>query len=215
MELTFLYENTPFPSVEKAVEGIVAFGGNLTCKRLLEAYRKGIFPWYSDEDPILWWSPDPRFVLFPKELHVSKNMRKLLKKKPYKVTYNQHFKEIITQCASISRKGQDSTWIHPEIIEAYIELHHQGFAYSVEVWENEELVGGLYGIKLNGIFCGESMFSKRNNASQYGFIVFLQEHPEIELVDCQIHSEYLEKMGAKEISRATFLDILSKLIERP
>ncbi len=196
----------PFPSPDFASEeGIVAFGGNLTPKRLLEAYQNGIFPWYNDDDPILWWSPDPRFVLFPEKLHISKNMRKLLRKKVYQVTYNQCFEEVIKNCASVCRKDQDGTWIHPEMIQAYTELHRLGFAFSVEVWLENQLVGGLYGIKLNRIFCGESMFSKKDNASQYGFITFVQEHPEIELIDCQIHSEYLEKLGAEEISRTEFL----------
>lgn len=202
----------PFPSPDFASEeGIVAFGGNLTPKRLLEAYQNGIFPWYNDDDPILWWSPDPRFVLFPEKLHISKNMRKLLRKKVYQVTYNQCFEKVIKNCASVCRKDQDGTWIHPEMIQAYTELHRLGFAFSVEVWLENQLVGGLYGIKLNRIFCGESMFSKEDNASQYGFITFVQEHPEIELIDCQIHSEYLEKLGAEEISRTEFLKLLREI----
>ncbi|MDO4229383.1 MAG: leucyl/phenylalanyl-tRNA--protein transferase [Capnocytophaga sp.] len=199
----------PFPSPESASEeGIVAFGGDLTPKRLLEAYRQGIFPWYNQEDPVLWWSPNPRFVLFRQKLHISKNMHKLFRKNAYRVTYNQHFEEVITRCATTPRKEQDGTWIHPEIINAYCELHQMGFAHSVEVWEENQLVGGLYGIKINRIFCGESMFSLKNNASQYGFISFLQENPEIDLVDCQIHSQYLEKLGAEEISRTDFLKII-------
>lgn len=207
--MIFLKENTPFPSPESASEeGIVAIGGDLSPERLLNAYRSGIFPWYNDQDPILWWSPDPRFVLFTDKLHISKNTHKLLRKKPYRVTFNQNFYEVITCCASTPRKEQEGTWIHPEVIQAYYELHQRGFAHSVEVWEQDTLVGGLYGIKLNHVFCGESMFSLRNNASQYGFITFLQQYPEITLVDCQIHSEYLEKMGAEHISRADFLQII-------
>lgn len=199
----------PFPSPELASEeGIVAFGGDLSPQRLLEAYRKGIFPWYNDDEPIVWWSPNPRFVLFPEKLHISKNMRKLLRKNSYQVTYNQCFDQVIKNCASIFRKDQEGTWIHSEMIRAYAELHRLGFAFSVEVWFENQLVGGLYGIKFKHIFCGESMFSKKDNASQYGFITFLKEHPEIKLVDCQIHSDYLEKLGAEEISRTDFLKFL-------
>ncbi|ATA89891.1 leucyl/phenylalanyl-tRNA--protein transferase [Capnocytophaga stomatis] len=211
--MIFLEENIPFPSPETASEeGIVAYGYDLTSKRLLEAYRKGIFPWYNEEEPVLWWSPNPRFVLFSEKLHISKNIGKLLRKNIYQVTYNECFEEVILNCASIERKDQEGTWIHPEIISAYCELHRMGYAFSVEVWEENELVGGLYGIKMGNIFCGESMFSKKNNASQYGFITFLQHYPEIKLVDCQVYSEYLEKLGAEEIPRTIFLEILKKNI---
>lgn len=201
----------PFPSPELASEeGIVAYGYDLTAKRLLEAYRKGIFPWYNEEEPVLWWSPNPRFVLFPEKLHISKNMKKLLRKNSYQVTYNECFEEVIANCAFIKRKDQDGTWIHPEIISAYSELHRMGYALSVEVWEENRLVGGLYGIRIGNVFCGESMFSKKSNASQYGFITFLQNYPQIKLVDCQVYSEYLERLGAEEIPRAVFLEFLKK-----
>ena len=136
-------------------------------------------------------------------------MRKLLRKAPYRVTYNRCFTEVMQQCATVPRKDQHGTWIHPELIEAYTTLHQQGIAHSVEVWQDETLVGGLYGLQIGKIFCGESMFSKQPNASQYGFITFLQSHPHIALVDCQIHSEYLESLGAEEIPRATFLKLLT------
>lgn len=201
----------PFPSPETASEeGIVAYGYDLTSERLLEAYQNGIFPWYNEEEPVLWWSPNPRFVLFPEKLHISKNIKKLLRKNIYQVTYNQSFEEVIINCASIPRKDQDGTWIHPEMIATYTQLHQLGYAHSVEVWYDNQLVGGLYGIKMGDIFCGESMFSRKSNASQVGFITFLQQHPEIKLVDCQVYSEYLEKLGAEEIPRTQFLEIIRK-----
>lgn len=201
----------PFPSPEIASEeGIVAYGYDLTPERLLEAYQNGIFPWYNEEEPVLWWSPNPRFALFPEKLHISKNIRKLLRKNIYQVTYNQSFEEVIINCASIPRKDQDGTWIHPEMIATYTQLHQLGYAHSVEVWYENQLVGGLYGIKMGNIFCGESMFSKESNASQVGFITFLQQHPEIKLVDCQVYSEYLEKLGAEEVPRTQFLEIIRK-----
>ncbi|GJQ08089.1 leucyl/phenylalanyl-tRNA--protein transferase [Capnocytophaga cynodegmi] len=201
----------PFPSPETASEeGIVAYGYDLTPERLLEAYQNGIFPWYNEEEPVLWWSPNPRFVLFPEKLHISKNIKKLLRKNIYQVTYNQSFEEVIRNCASIPRKDQDGTWIHPEMIATYTQLHQLGYAHSVEVWYDNQLVGGLYGIKMGNIFCGESMFSRESNVSQVGFITFLQQHPEIKLVDCQVYSEYLEKLGAEEIPRTQFLEIIKK-----
>lgn len=201
----------PFPSPETASEeGIVAYGYDLTLERLLEAYQNGIFPWYNEEEPVLWWSPNPRFVLFPEKLHISKNIKKILRKNIYQVTYNQRFEEVIRNCASIPRKDQDGTWIHPEIIATYTQLHQLGYAHSVEVWYDNQLVGGLYGIKMGNIFCGESMFSRESNASEVGFITFLQQHPEIKLVDCQVYSEYLEKLGAEEIPRTQFLEIIRK-----
>ncbi|ATA67738.1 leucyl/phenylalanyl-tRNA--protein transferase [Capnocytophaga cynodegmi] len=209
--MIFLEENMPFPSPEIASEeGIVAYGYDLTPERLLEAYQNGIFPWYNEEEPVLWWSPNPRFVLFPEKLHISKNIKKLLRKNIYQVTYNQSFEEVIRNCASIPRKDQDGTWIHPEMIVTYTQLHQLGYAHSVEVWCENQLVGGLYGIKMGNIFCGESMFSRKSNASQVGFITFLQQHPEIKLVDCQVYSEYLEKLGAEEIPRTQFLEIIRK-----
>nr|WP_238253266.1 leucyl/phenylalanyl-tRNA--protein transferase [Capnocytophaga cynodegmi] len=209
--MIFLEENMPFPSPETASEeGIVAYGYDLTPERLLEAYQNGIFPWYNEEEPVLWWSPNPRFVLFPEKLHISKNIKKLLRKNIYQVTYNQSFEEVIRNCASIPRKDQDGTWIHPEMIATYTQLHQLGYAHSVEVWYDNQLVGGLYGIKMGNIFCGESMFSRESNVSQVGFITFLQQHPEIKLVDCQVYSEYLEKLGAEEIPRTQFLEIIKK-----
>ena len=180
-------DKTSFPSPDTASEeGIVALGGSLTLERLIEAYSEGIFPWYNEGEPVVWWCPDPRFVLFREKLHISKHMRKMLREAPYRVTYNRCFTAVMRQCATVPRKNQDGTWIHPELIEAYTGLHKRGIAHSVEVWEGDVLIGGLYGLKMGKIFCGESMFSKRNNASEYGFITYLQANPDIALVDCQI-----------------------------
>lgn len=199
-----------FPNVETATEdGLLAIGGDLSVERLLLAYKKGIFPWFEIDQPILWWSPDPRFVLYPDELKVSKSMRKLFRQNKFKVTYNQAFNEVIQQCALISRKDQEGTWITEHMMRAYSKLHELGFAQSVEVWESDQLVGGLYGIDLkNGIFCGESMFAKVSNASKYGFISFIQQS-KYKLIDCQIHTEHLESLGAKNISRLKFIKLLN------
>ncbi|WBL25368.1 leucyl/phenylalanyl-tRNA--protein transferase [Zunongwangia sp. HGR-M22] len=203
----------PFPNVAYASDdGLLAIGGSLTEDRLIEAYSKGIFPWYDDSQPILWWCPDPRMVLFPQKLKVSKSMKQLLKKEAFKVTYNEAFETIIDNCAQISRKGQQGTWITPEMKRAYSGLHQKGIAQSVEVWENGEIVGGLYGIYLKHkkVFCGESMFAKVSNASKYGFINLVRKLQEkgVELIDCQVYTAHLESLGAEEISRNEFLNFL-------
>ena len=209
--MVYLHDNMPFPSPETASEeGIVAFGNDLSPTRLIEAYQQGIFPWYNIDEPVLWWSPNPRMVLFPKRIRISKNARKLIRKAVYSVTYNQCFVDVITQCATIKRNGQNGTWIHPEIINAYGELHRMGLAQSVEVWQNNELVGGLYGIRFKHIFCGESMFSKKDKASQVALITMLNDHPDIKLVDCQVYNDYLASLGAEEIPRNDFLNLLEK-----
>ncbi|WBL22687.1 leucyl/phenylalanyl-tRNA--protein transferase [Zunongwangia sp. HRR-M8] len=203
----------PFPNVAYASDdGLLAIGGSLTEDRLIEAYSKGIFPWYDDSQPILWWCPDPRMVLFPQKLKVSKSMKQLLKKEAFKVTYNEAFETIIDNCAKISRKGQQGTWITPEMKQAYSGLHQKGIAQSVEVWENGEIVGGLYGIYLKHkkVFCGESMFAKVSNASKYGFISLVRKLQEngVQLIDCQVYTHHLESLGAEEISRNEFLNFL-------
>lgn len=209
--IPFLYNTTPFPSPDTASEeGIVAFGGKISTDRLISAYSQGIFPWYNEGDPILWWSPDPRMVLFPKELKISKSMKTLFRKNAFQVTYNTSFGEIIKNCAFIKRKSEDGTWIHPNFIEKYTELHHLGYAHSVEVWQNDEIVGGLYGIKLGKIFCGESMFAKVSNASKYGFIKFVQDFNDLCLIDCQAYTNHLASLGAREIPRSQFLEILKR-----
>ncbi len=211
--MKFLYPKDDFPSVESASEdGLLAYGGDLSPTRLIKAYSHGIFPWYDSSQPILWWSPDPRMVLFPENLKVSKSMRQLLKKEAFKVTFNEAFKEVIENCATIKRDGQPDTWITPEMKEAYLELHQLGFARSVEVWQEKQLVGGVYGIYLEEkrIFCGESMFAKVSNASKYGFIHLVEKlkQENIKLIDCQIYTPHLESLGAEEIPRREFLKYL-------
>ena len=202
-----------FPPVENAnPDGLLAIGGDLSVNRLLDAYNHGIFPWYDTSEPILWWSPDPRMVLFPEDLKVSKSMKQMLKKEVFQVTFNQDFAAVIEQCALIKRDGQNGTWITQEIKEAYLKLHHLGVVQSVEVWQNNELVGGLYGIYLKEkkMFCGESMFAKVSNASKYGFITYVRKLKAegVCLIDCQIFTPHLESLGAGEISRKEFLDYL-------
>ena len=201
-----------FPPVNQANrEGILAIGGDLSPERLLLAYRSGIFPWFNPEEPIIWWSPDPRMVLFPDDLIVSKSMRKVLNQNIFTVTFNQNFLAIITSCQNIQRNGQIGTWISDEMINAYCELHELGYAKSVEVWQNETLVGGLYGVDLGNIFCGESMFSKVSNASKVAFIALTNQLKEqnYHLIDCQVYNTHLESLGCKEITRADFMNILN------
>lgn len=203
----------PFPDIAyTSEEGLLAVGGSLTQSRLMEAYSKGIFPWYDESQPILWWCPDPRMVLFPQKLKVSKSMKQLLKKEAFKVTYNDAFETVIENCAAIKRKGQLGTWITPEMKQAYTGLHKKGIAQSVEVWQDGKIVGGLYGIYLKNkkVFCGESMFARVSNASKYGFISLVRKLQEkgVELIDCQVHTAHLESLGAEEISRNEFLEFL-------
>ena len=203
-----------FPDVNEASEdGLLAVGGDLSTQRLLLAYSKGIFPWYEGDVP-LWWCPDPRFVLFPAELKVSKSMQQLLKKKTFSFTVNQSFNEVIKHCKTTYRKDQEGTWITNEVEEAYKLLHKKGFAHSAEVWENNELVGGLYGIRLGKIFFGESMFSRVSNASKYAFISYIQqlEKEGVALIDCQVYTEHLESLGARMIKRKLFIDLLHKFL---
>lgn len=200
-----------FPPIEEtSPEGILAFGGDLQPERLLVAYKNGIFPWYSDDEPIIWWSPDPRMVLFPDDLKISKSMKQLLRREPFTVTYNTAFEHVIRACALIERPGQDDTWITGEMEEAYMELHKMGHAISVEVWRDEKLVGGIYGIDLGHIFCGESMFSLESNASKYGFIHLVEKLKAngCQLIDCQMHTNHLASLGAYEVPREVFLSYL-------
>lgn len=211
--MQFLSPNDPFPSVEEASEeGLLAVGGGLSPQRLLDAYSRGIFPWYDSSQPVLWWSPDPRMVLFPEHLKISKSMKQLLKKEVFKVTFDKAFSEVVDHCATIKRDGQNGTWITTEMKQAYLQLHEMGVARSVEVWQEEELVGGLYGIYLKEkkIFCGESMFAKVSNASKYGFIHLVQklQEEDLKIIDCQIYTPHLESLGAEEIPRTEFLKFL-------
>lgn len=207
--MKYLIQNTPFPDVSEASpEGLLAIGGDLSTERLLEAYKKGVFPWFGDKEPILWWSPDPRFVLFPDKLKVSKSMRQVLRNKDYVVTVNRDFEAVISECAKAKRIGQDSTWITIGMQDAYINLHRLGYAKSIEVWRGDKLVGGLYGVDLNnGVFCGESMFAKESNASKVGFVTFIK-NTHYKLVDCQVYTSHLKSLGAEEISRDEFLKYL-------
>lgn len=191
-------------------EGLLAVGGDLSPERLTLAYREGIFPWFNDDSLILWWSPDPRMVLFPENLKISKSMRKVLRQEQFTVTRNRNFREVVEACASVERPGQDGTWITEAMVKAYCELHRRGIAHSYEVWEGAELVGGLYGVAIGKVFCGESMFSLKSNASKAGFIRFVQDVSErgFELIDCQVYTEHLESLGAEEIPRESYLAYL-------
>lgn len=205
----FLNNNIEFPPVSQASkEGILAVGGDLSAERLLMAYKSGIFPWFDDEEPLIWWSPDPRFVLFPKQLKVSKSMKQVLRNNDFEVTVNKDFEAVINHCSKIKRDGQKGTWITESMKLAYIKLHELGYAKSIEVWLDNELVGGLYGIDVNnGVFCGESMFSLVSNASKVGFITFIQ-NSNYKLIDCQVYTNHLESLGAQDISRDEFLKYL-------
>ncbi len=207
--IPFLNFDDDFPPVSQtSQDGILAFGGDLSPKRLLSAYQQGIFPWFENDDQILWWSPDPRFVLYPKDLKVSKSMKQFLRNCNLTVTINKDFKSVITHCAKAKRAGQDDTWITKGMINAYTELHKLGYAKSVEVWQDNELVGGFYGVDLNnGVFCGESMFSKVSNASKTALITFIQ-NTDYKLIDCQDYTNHLESLGAKDISRDMFMAFL-------
>lgn len=205
----FLTEKIKFPDVSEArIDGLLAIGGDLSSERLLQAYSNGIFPWFEDNEPIMWWSPDPRFVLFPGDLKVSKSMKNVLKKAQFKVTENKAFGAVVENCAITKREGQRGTWITDHMIEAYMKLHKLGYAKSIEVWQDDDLVGGLYGIALkNKVFCGESMFAKVSNASKVGFITYVQ-NSDYKLIDCQLHTKHLESLGGKQMSRSDFLKFL-------
>lgn len=214
MPLFALNNDLAFPASHLAEsDGLLAIGGDLSPERLLLAYRNGIFPWYEGEH-ILWWSPDPRFVLFPKRLKIGKSIRSLLNKNAFDFTTNKAFPEVIRHCKKIVRPGQDGTWITDEIEKAYIKMHELGYAHSAEVWQNGQLVGGLYGIKLGNVFFGESMFSQVSNASRYAFIKYVQQLKDegIQLIDCQIYTEYLESLGAAMITGREFTTLLKKYI---
>lgn len=206
-----LSEDLVFPPVHLADKnGLLAIGGDLSAERLLLAYKSGIFPWYNQGEPIVWYSPDPRMVLFPKNLKISKSMKQIIRKNQFRVTFNQNFSEVISNCKNSYREGQGGTWITDEMEQAYVNLHNLGVAKSVEVWEGNELVGGLYGNDLGHVFCGESMFSKVSNASKFAFIYLVQklEKEHYTLIDCQVYNEHLDSLGAEEISRSEFLTYL-------
>lgn len=209
--MKILTDKLQFPHPDEASpEGIVAIGGDLSTARILLAYQQGIFPWFDDDDPILWWSPDPRMVLFPENLRVSKSMRKVLRDQVFKITFNTCFRAVIENCSAIKREGQLGTWITDDMIEAYVQLHNMGKAISVEVWQEETLVGGLYGIDMGNFFCGESMFAKVSNASKAGFITLVQQLQarNYKFIDCQVHTDHLESLGAEEVPRTEFLQLI-------
>ena len=200
-----------------AKEGLLAYGGDLSPSRLLTAYRKGIFPWYSKGDPILWWSPDPRLVLYPAKFKVSKSFKRVLRNGGFTVLFDHAFEEVIRYCGSVPREGQNGTWLMSEMQQAYIELHKMGFAHSVEVYLDGVLVGGLYGIAMGKAFFGESMFSIRSNASKIAFkalsdVLALRGY---DFIDCQVRSEHLVRLGATDISRDSFLERLSDALGKP
>ena len=207
----FIRKEMYFPPVEEVNEdGILAVGGDLSPERLMLAYRNGIFPWFDEDEPILWWAPEYRMVVFPDEFKVSKSMRNILNRNIFKITFDQNFREVISNCSAIKRNGQNGTWISSEMIEAYCKLHELGFAKSVEVWLEDVLVGGLYGIDLGDVFCGESMFSKVSNASKVAFssLVNKLKDDNYKLLDCQVHNDHLESLGAREITRDDFMAII-------
>ena len=214
MALFALGKEISFPPVHLSEpDGLLAMGGDLSLERILLAYRSGIFPWYEGTH-ILWWCPDPRFVLFPEELKISKSTLTLLKKNAFDFTVNTAFGEVIDQCRSITRKDQEGTWITAAVKEAFIKLHQLGYAHSAEVWQHGELLGGLYGIRMGKVFFGESMFSKKSNASKFAFTRYVQllQSEGVSLIDCQVYTPYLESFGAKMIERQTFVQMLGKLI---
>ncbi|WP_153396738.1 leucyl/phenylalanyl-tRNA--protein transferase [Chryseobacterium vaccae] len=205
----------PDPEVYDGHEGLIAIGGDLSIERIWFAYQLGIFPWYNPEEEILWWCPDPRFVLFPHEIKVSKSMRKILNRNVFTFSENQNFREVIRNCQQATRKEQTGTWLSDEMMESFIKLHEYGLAKSIEVWQDHELVGGFYGLQIGNVFCGESMFAKVSNASKAGFIHFVESHKEtLDLIDCQSHTEHLESLGAVMIPKKEFLKILHENNER-
>lgn len=205
-----------FPNVETAhSSGIVAFGGDLSTERLILAYKSGIFPWFEDGEEITWFAPEERMVLFLNQLKISKSTRNIINRNTFKVTFNTAFKEVITHCQQTKRNGQLGTWITDEMLEAYTKLHELGYAKSVEVWQDNELVGGLYGIDLGHLFCGESMFSKVSNVSKIAFIHLNNKlkAENYQLIDCQVYNDYLAQLGCEEIPRELFMQILNKEVK--
>ncbi len=210
-------ENISFPPTNCALkypDGLLAVGGDLTAERIINGYRQGIFPWYSEGQPLLWWTPDPRLVLYLSELHLGRSTKKLLRKKAFRITVDQCFETVMRQCGTIPRKDQDGSWITEEMVAAYVHLHQLGVAHSVEAWQEGELVGGLYGIALGKVYFGESMFSLVSGASKAAFssLATQLQRWQFELVDCQIHSDYLESFGAIEVDRKQFEQSLQQYV---
>ncbi|MFV0346213.1 MAG: leucyl/phenylalanyl-tRNA--protein transferase [Bacteroidales bacterium] len=205
-------EDYPFPDVESAdSDGLVAVGSILAPDRLMSAYRRGIFPWFQQGEPVLWWSPNPRCVLFPEEIKISKSMRNILNRGVFEVRYNTDFEAVIEHCQTVEREGQDGTWITCGMLMAYIRLHKLGFAKSVEVYREDKLVGGLYGVEVGDVFSGESMFSLESNASKVALIALAKnKNTPYKLIDCQMYTEHLASMGARNIPRSKFIELLTK-----
>jgi len=213
-----LSQKLVFPSPHLAShEGLLAVGGDLSIKRLLLAYRLGIFPWYSEGEPILWWSPEPRLVLYPDELKISRSLNKVINKGAFKVTMDRAFKEVISECARVRLETQEGTWIIDDMVSAYCRLHAAGFAHSVEAWREERLVGGLYGVSLGKCFFGESMFTRVTNASKVALVALVNHLKALRfaLIDCQITTAHLKRFGAREISRARYLKELNEALIAP
>ncbi len=206
--------NQDFPPVTSALtepDGLLAVGGCLSTKRIISAYTQGIFPWYSEGEPILWWSPNPRLVLFPDNLHISKSLKKTLRKQTFQISFDHAFAEVINACAA-PRDDEEGTWLTQEMQAAYIRLHNEGHAHSIEVWHQEQLVGGLYGIAIGQVFFGESMFYRKTDASKVAFISLVQHLTDwdYKLIDCQVHTQHLASLGAKEINRNQFISLLGQ-----
>ena len=217
MPVFALSDRLSFPPPHLAIkEGLLAVGGDLSVDRLLLAYRSGIFPWYSEGEPILWWSPDPRLVLYPDELRISRSLRKVIKRKRFHITFDQDFEAVITGCAEARRSYGEGTWITDDMKFAYIELHRRGYARSAEAWQDGKLVGGLYGVAMGRAFFGESMFSRVSNASKAAFVTLVETLRKngFTLIDCQLKTDHLIRFGAREISRKIFLEQLEKAIDR-
>jgi len=217
--IAWLGADTPFPplaAAQKEPNGLLAVGGDLSPRRLLEAYRRGIFPWYSEGDPILWWSPDPRMVLFPEELRVTRSLAKTLRNKPHEVRFDTAFAAVMRECAA-PRPGQGGTWIGPEMRAAYRKLHDLGYAHSVETWIDGELAGGLYGVAIGGAFFGESMFTRARDASKMALVGLVRRLAAagFGLIDCQMHTAHLQSLGAREIPRAEFARRVKDLVDYP
>ena len=218
--IPWLDRRTPFPPVETALaepDGLLAAGADLSAERLLAAYRQGIFPWFNEGQPILWWSPDPRMVLFPAELHVSRSLNKRLKKQDYEIRFDTAFREVVKACASVPRAGQDGTWITADMLAAYCNLHELGYAHSVETWMDGKLAGAIYGVAIGRMFYGESMFHRVTDASKIA-LVHLMRHLEkhgFGMMDCQMKTEHLASLGAREIPRIEFLRRLEELVNSP
>ena len=218
MPLFLLSDEIIFPSPHLAgKEGLLAAGGDLTEKRLLCAYEKGIFPWYSEGDPILWWSPDPRLVLYPEEFKISRSLKRIIKKRIFRVTVDTAFKRVIRSCADVPRGNNAGTWIVEEMIDAYCRLHESGYAHSVEAWYGDDLAGGLYGVSLGGCFFGESMFSRVDNASKAAFAALVEylKSSGCSIIDCQVTAQHLMRFGAREIPRTLFLKELEEALKLP